>query len=130
MSAAVENDPSNPSGTGAPVSSSGKSSNTGAIVGGVIGGIGGLLLIGLGAFFFRRRARSRPMEAPMAVEQPKVDDEIHLTKGAELNSVPDDPNHGHGESWELDTGVPHRFELPASEDKKSMARQGGGGKRG
>lgn len=132
----MENEPSNSSETAGPVSGSGKSSNTGAIVGGVIGGIGGLVLIGLAAFFLRRRARSRPMEPqdptkpPMAVEQPKANDEIHPTKGAELDSAPNDPNHGHGGSWELDTGVPHRFELPASEANKSLGRKGGGAKVG
>ena len=36
-----------------------KSSSTGAIVGGVIGGLGALVLIGVGACIFRRRAMAR-----------------------------------------------------------------------
>ncbi|KAL7933501.1 hypothetical protein V8C35DRAFT_56774 [Trichoderma chlorosporum] len=39
-------------------SSGGSSSNTGAIVGGVVGGVGGLGLIGLAAFFFLRRKKN------------------------------------------------------------------------
>ncbi|KAL7951041.1 hypothetical protein V8C42DRAFT_308355 [Trichoderma barbatum] len=45
------------------------SSNTGAIVGGVVGGVAGLGLIGLGAFFFLRRKRNKKAAQQEAMAQ-------------------------------------------------------------
>lgn len=93
-------------------------------MGGVIGGVVALALIGLAVFFLRRRSRKPQAEQQMLVEQSKMDDEPSPTKRAELNSEPDDL-HNHGESWEMDAGTTHRFELPASEGQKPSKLQGG-----
>ncbi|KAM0254757.1 hypothetical protein ACHAQJ_006473 [Trichoderma viride] len=50
--------------------SGGSKSNTGAIVGGVVGGVGGLALIGLAAFFFLRRRKSAAGHEPVSQNAP------------------------------------------------------------
>lgn len=51
-------------------SGGGSKSNTGAIVGGVVGGVGGLALIGLAAFFFLRRRKSTAGHEPVNQSPP------------------------------------------------------------
>jgi len=78
-----------PSATNVP-SSSGKKSNTGAIVGGVVGGIGGAAILAAIAFFFWRR-HQRNVSARSAAAATKLDpgyDASGTTYGSEKAGVP------------------------------------------
>lgn len=63
--------------TPAPSSGGGGGSNTGAIVGGVVGGVGGLGLIGLAAFFFLRRKKTH--SAVPQEQTPQVPPAVYQT---------------------------------------------------
>ncbi|KFY47383.1 hypothetical protein V494_00008 [Pseudogymnoascus sp. VKM F-4513 (FW-928)] len=71
-------DPTSPgadgSGTGTPGSTTGekKSVNTGAIAGGVVGGVAGLALVGLAAFFLRRRSQQKDQTYSSAANNPQL----------------------------------------------------------
>jgi hypothetical protein len=62
-------------GTGSPDSTTSekKSVNTGAIAGGVVGGVAGLALIGLAAFFWRRRTAQKDQKYSSAANNPAHD---------------------------------------------------------
>ncbi|OBT84970.1 hypothetical protein VE02_06663 [Pseudogymnoascus sp. 03VT05] len=68
-------------GTGSPGSTtSGKKSvNTGAIAGGVVGGVAGLALVGLAAFFWRRRTAQKDQQYSSAANNPAHD--AHAVQG-------------------------------------------------
>lgn len=69
------------SGTGSPDSTTSekKSVNTGAIAGGVVGGVAGLALIGLAAFFWRRRTAQKDQKYSSAANNPAND--AHAVQG-------------------------------------------------
>lgn len=70
----------NPTATGANGSGNGagttpsekKSVNTGAIAGGVVGGVAGLALVGLAAFFWRRRTAKADQQYSSAANNPQL----------------------------------------------------------
>lgn len=75
QSSSISRDPTRATSTPSTSSSAANTphkSHTGAIVGGVVGGVGGLALIGLALFFVHRRRRSKKkaLEQPPAVPQP------------------------------------------------------------
>ncbi|KEF59351.1 uncharacterized protein A1O9_04195 [Exophiala aquamarina CBS 119918] len=123
---AVDNAPSNATETSIPDVSSGKSSNTGAIVGGVVGGIGGLILIGLAIFFFRRRTRSRKSNSAQSLLQTKQPEFDHppldqpVLNQPELEGTRPKIDYSQADSGELDST--NRFELPAYENQKPSRR--------
>lgn len=70
--------PATTTGPGGEVSSVPSSSNTGAIAGGIVGGIAGVALIALGLFLFRRRRNQKLAAAGVRYEvagQPVVEKE-------------------------------------------------------
>lgn len=60
---------SSSSGAGAPSPSGGSSTNTGAIVGGVVGGVGGIALIALVAFLLIRRNKKKNLQQQQQQQQ-------------------------------------------------------------
>jgi len=107
--------------TPSPNASSGTSSNTGAIVGGVVGGIGGLVLVGLAIFFFRRRSRKRESASAQYLLQRKQPDfEQPVLNQPELEGTRPQAGYSQADSGELDST--NRFELPAYEGQKSTGR--------
>lgn len=121
----MDNEPSSASGTSIPDTSSGKSSNTGAIVGGVIGGIAILVLIGLAVFFFRRRSQTRQAsDTPLISSNgpPHTSDGLLQDKQQpELEGTRPNMSYTQVDSGELDST--HRFELPANEGQKPSGGQ-------